>query len=167
MDQDKFVATFRSHLQDISKYLTRRVELSQVEDLASEIFEIAWRKRESCPEGFELAWLYKIAGFVVSNHRKKISRRVVLLPLLDNDLSAPSAEDVALDGSGIAIAFGLLSPKDRQILSLLVFEQLSVKEISVVIGATENSTSQRLKRARERLAKHLGDQLSETQSGGH
>lgn len=167
MDQDKFVATFRSHLQDISRYLTRRVELSQVEDLASEIFEIAWRKRESCPEGYELAWLYNIAGFAVSNHRRKASRRGIFVPLLDHDQSAPSAEDVALDGSGVAIAFGLLSAKDRQILSLLVFEQLSIKEISVALGVTENSTSQRLKRARQRLAKNLEQQLSETETKGH
>ena len=162
MDQVQFVATFRSHLQDISKYLTRRVDVSQVEDLASEIFEIAWRKRESCPEGFELAWLYKIAGFVVSNHRKKLSRRAITVPLLDHDRSAPSAEDVALDGSSVAQAFDELSAKDRQVLSLLVFEQLSIKEIAVVLGTTENNTSQRLKRARERLANNLKQQLSET-----
>ena len=161
MDQLQFVATFRSHLQDISKYLTRRVEVSQVEDLASEIFEIAWRKRDSCPEGFELAWLYKIAGFVVSNHRKKLSRRAITVPLLDHDRSAPSAEDVALDGSSVAQAFDELSAKDRQVLSLLVFEQLSIKEIAVVLGTTENNTSQRLKRARERLANNLKQQLSE------
>jgi RNA polymerase sigma-70 factor (ECF subfamily) len=162
VDQVQFVATFRSHLQDISKYLTRRVEVSQVEDLASEIFEIAWRKRDSCPEGFELAWLYKIAGFVVSNYRKKLSRRAITVPLLDHDRSAPSAEDVALDGSSVAQAFDELSAKDRQVLSLLVFEQLSIKEIAVVLGTTENNTSQRLKRARERLAKNLKQQLSET-----
>lgn len=167
MDQVQFVATFRSHLQDISKYLTRRVEISQVEDLASEIFEIAWRKRESCPQGFELAWLYKIAGFVVSNHRRKLSRRAVMVPLLDHDRSAPSAEDVALDGSTVAQAFDELSAKDRQVLSLLVFEQLSIKEIAVVLGTTENNTSQRLKRARERLAKNLKQQLSETKNEGH
>lgn len=167
MDQVQFVATFRSHLQDISKYLTRRVEISQVEDLASEIFEIAWRKRESCPQGFELAWLYKIAGFVVSNHRRKLSRRAVMVPLLDHDRSAPSAEDVALDGSAVAQAFDELSAKDRQVLSLLVFEQLSIKEIAVVLGTTENNTSQRLKRARERLAKNLKQQLSETKNEGH
>jgi RNA polymerase sigma-70 factor (ECF subfamily) len=162
VDQVQFVATFRSHLQDISKYLTRRVDVSQVEDLASEIFEIAWRKRESCPEGFELAWLYKIAGFVVSNHRKKLSRRAITVPLLDHDRSAPSAEDVALDGSSVAQAFDELSAKDRQVLSLLVFEQLNIKEIAVVLGTTENNTSQRLKRARERLANNLKQQLSET-----
>jgi RNA polymerase sigma-70 factor (ECF subfamily) len=130
--------------------------------LASEIFEIAWRKRESCPEGFELAWLYKIAGFVVSNHRKKLSRRAITVSLLDHDRSAPSAEDVALDGSSVAQAFDELSAKDRQVLSLLVFEQLSIKEIAVVLGTTENNTSQRLKRARERLANNLKQQLSET-----
>lgn len=167
MDQDKFVATFRSHLQDVSKYLTRRVEISNVEDLASEIFEIAWRKRESCPEGFELAWLYKIAGFVVSNHRRKLSRRAVMVPLLDHDRSAPSAEEVALDGSAVAQAFDELSAKDRQVLALLVFEELSIKEIAVVLGTTENNTSQRLKRARERLAKNLNQQLSETKNEGH
>ena len=167
MDQERFVATFRSHLQDISKYLTRRVEVSHVEDLASEIFEIAWRKRESCPEGFELPWLYNIAGFVVSNHRKKLSRRAVMVPLLDHDRSAPSAEDVALDGSAVAQAFDKLSAKDRQVLSLLVFEQLSIKEIAIVLGTTENNTSQRIKRARERLAKHLAQQVSDTYEGGH
>jgi len=48
------------------------------------------------------------------------------------------------------------------VLALLVFEQLSIKEIAVVLGTTENNTSQRLKRARERLAKNLKQQLSET-----
>ena len=90
MDQDQFVATFRSHLPDISKYLTRRVEISHVEDLASEIFEIALRKRESCPEGFELPWLYNIAGFVVSNHRRKSSRRGIFVPLWGNSHTIPS-----------------------------------------------------------------------------
>jgi RNA polymerase sigma-70 factor (ECF subfamily) len=90
-----------------------------------------------------------------------------MVPLLDHDMSAPSAEDVALDGSGVAIAFDLLSAKDRQILSLFVFEQLSIKEIAVVLGTTENNTSQRLKRARERLAKHLAQQVSDTHEGGH
>ena len=62
----------------------------------------------------------------------------------------------------MAQAFDELSAKDRQVLALLVFEQLSIKEIAVVLGTTENNTSQRLKRARERLANNLKQQLSET-----
>ncbi|NDC49655.1 MAG: sigma-70 family RNA polymerase sigma factor [Micrococcales bacterium] len=161
MDRDQFVTLFRAHLQDVSKYLSRRVDRDQVEDLASEIFEIAWRKKADCPEGMELAWLYKIAGFVVSNHRRKAVNRIIHLPILDTDKSAPSAEDMALDGSGVATAFASLSGSDRQLLSLLVFEELSIKEISVVLGTSENTTSQRLKRARERLAANLASQLSD------
>jgi len=161
MDSNQFVTVFRAHLQDISKYLSRRVDRDQVEDLASEIFEIAWRKKVDCPEGMELAWLYKIAGYVVSNHRRKAVNRIIHLPILDTDKSAPSAEDMALDGSGVAIAFAALSGSDRQLLSLLVFEELSIKEIAVVLGTSENTTSQRLKRARERLSANLASQLSD------
>jgi len=161
MHRDQFVTLFRAHLQDVSKYLSRRVDRDQVEDLASEIFEIAWRKKADCPQGMELAWLYKIAGFVVSNHRRKAVNRIIHLPILETDKSAPSAEDMALDGSGVAIAFASLSGSDRRLLSLLVFEELSIKEISVVLGTSENTTSQRLKRARERLAANLASQLSD------
>ena len=167
MDREQFVTVFRAHLQDVSSYLARRVPRDQIEDLASEIFETAWRKRTSCPEGMELPWLYKIAGYIVSNHRRKPVNRIIHLPILDTDRSAPSAEDVALDGSGIALAFEVLSASDRQILSLLVFEELSIKEIGVVLGIRENTASQRVKRARERLSANLAAQLSDYSEDGH
>lgn len=163
MNHEEFVATFRSHLPAVSKFLTRRVDRSDVEDLAADIFEIAWRKRSGCPAGMELAWLYKIAGFVVANHRRKVSRRGLNLALNDTDAAAPSAEDLALGTSGVSAAFAGLQASDRQLLSLLVFESLSVKEISVALGISENTASQRLKRARERLAKKLQAQLSDNE----
>ena len=161
MDREQFVITFRAHLQDVSKYLSRRVAIDQVEDLASDIFEIAWRKKSECPEGMELPWLYKIAGFVVSNHRRKAVNRIIHLPILDTDRSAPSAEEMALDGSGIALAFRALSASDREVLSLLVFEDLSIKEIAIALGIRENTASQRVKRSRDRLAATLTSQLSD------
>ncbi len=163
MDQQAFVALFREHLQDVSKYLVRRVPPNKVEDLASEIFEIAWRKKDACPKGFELAWLYKIAGFVVANHRRKAENKIIHLPLMDWDKAAPSAEDLALDGSDIAQAFAGLSASDRQVLSLLIFDGLSVAEIAVALGTSANTASQKLKRARQRLATNLDKQLSENQ----
>ena len=163
MDELEFVALFRNHLNDISRYLSRRVATSQVEDLASEIFEIAWRKRADCPRDFELPWLYRIAGFVLANHRRKSENRFIHLPILDSDRSSPSAEDLALDGSDIARAFHLLSPSDRQILSLLVFEGLSISEIAVVLELSANTVSQKIKRARDRLAKKLDQVVSENQ----
>lgn len=163
MDQQEFVATFREHLTPLSKYLTRRVDRSDVEDLAADVFEIAWRKRESCPPDMQLAWLYRIAGFVVANHRRKQGRRGFSLQLLETDTSAPSAEDLALSAGSVSDAFGMLSQADRQVLSLIAFEGLSVAQAGVALGISANSASQRIKRARERLAKKMSDDLSDTE----
>ncbi len=161
MDQQEFVATFREHLAPLSKYLTRRVDRSDVEDLAADVFEIAWRKRSSCPEGMQLAWLYKIAGFVVANHRRKQNRRGFSMPLLDTDAAAPSAEDLALSSGNLADAFESLSDADRQVLSLVAFEGLGISEAAVALGVSANTASQRIKRARERLARKLSEALSD------
>ena len=161
MDQQEFVATFREHLAPLSKYLTRRVDRSDVEDLAADVFEIAWRKRGSCPEGMQLAWLYKIAGFAVANHRRKQNRRGVSMQLLDTDAAAPSAEDLALSNGNLADAFASLSDADRQVLSLVAFEGLGIGEAAVALGVSANTASQRIKRARERLARKLSEALSD------
>ncbi len=161
MDQQEFVATFREHLTPLSKYLTRRVDRSDVEDLAADIFEIAWRKRASCPNGMELAWLYKIAGYVVANHRRKQTRRGLSFAINDNDAAAPSAEDLAIGTSALAGAFASLSAPDRQALSLIAFENLTVNQAAVALGVSANTASQRIKRARERLAKKLSEGLSD------
>lgn len=161
MEQDEFVSVFRSYLRPVSLYLSRRVPIQDVEDLAAEIFEIAWRKKTSCPEGMELAWLYRISGFVVANYRRRAIRRIVFLPLFDQDLAAPSAEDVALTGSDLSEAFNSLSAADRQVLSLLVFEELNTSEIALALGISANTASKRLERARTRLALKLSQVRSD------
>jgi DNA-directed RNA polymerase specialized sigma24 family protein len=51
MDEQAFIGLFRDHLQDVSKYLSRRTDSRHVEDLASEIFEIAWRSVQTVQPG--------------------------------------------------------------------------------------------------------------------
>jgi RNA polymerase sigma-70 factor (ECF subfamily) len=161
MDEQAFVALFREHLPSLSRYLARRTSPNDIEDLASEIFAVAWRKRFSCPQGLELAWLYKIASFVLANHHRKTRKFAFVLPILDRDFAAPSAEDVVLQNSDVGLAFAKLSPADRQVLSLAVFEDLSVKEVAIALSITPNSASQRLTRARQRLSEHLKTQMSD------
>ena len=161
MDEQSFVRLFRGHLQDISHYLVRRTSANHVEDLAGDIFEIAWRKRADCPEGFELPWLYRIAGYVLANHRRKTGHRFVHLSILDKDFTSPSAEDLALDGSDVARAYQKLGSSEREVRSLGVFEELTVAEIAIALGIKANTASQKLKRARARLAKELDQLMSE------
>ena len=154
MNQQEFVATFRNHLPAVSKYLARRVARADVEDLASDIFEIAWRKRKEFKEGAELAWLYRIGGYVIANHRRREAKRA-WLPLLDTDAAAPSAEDLGIANVSIAQAWAELKPAERNILALSTFDGLSVTELAVALEITPNTASQRLGRARKNFAEKL------------
>jgi RNA polymerase sigma-70 factor (ECF subfamily) len=155
MNEEQFIATFRQHLPAVSKFLVRRVARDEVDDLASEIFEIAWRKRSSFTQGSELAWLYRIGGFVIANHRRKEIKRGAWLPLLYTDASAPSAESLGIANVSIAQAWGALKPAERNILALSAFDGLSVNELAVALEITPNTASQRLGRARKNFAEKL------------
>lgn len=155
MNDQEFTETFRQYLPKVSRYLAYRVHANDVEDLASKIFEIAWQKRQSCPEGKELPWLYKIAGFVVSNHRRKVT--AISLALFDTDATAPSAEDLVIADLSIKRAWSALSAKDRSILALAAFEQLTVPDIALALGITPNATSIKLHRARKNFETALKD----------
>src|SRR5690606_15805284 len=56
----EFADVYRRHLPAVSAYLARRVPREDVEDLASDVFAIAWRKRATVTPGEELPWLYRI-----------------------------------------------------------------------------------------------------------
>ena len=70
MSPEEFNRTFRSNLQQVNAYFARRVPASEIEELASQLFEIAWTKRAQIPEGLELPWLYKSARYLVANFRR-------------------------------------------------------------------------------------------------
>ena len=153
MDIEDFSSLFRQHLPKISKYFAYRADSDDIEDLAAKVFEIAWRKRKNCPLGYELAWLYRIAGFVLSNHRRKAT--AISVSLFDSDATAPSAESLVLADIAIALAWNQLSAKDRAVLALVAFDNLHVGEIAVALKISKNAASIRLHRARSAFDKAL------------
>ena len=155
MDQREFVRTFQPLLPKVSAYLNRRVATQDVEDVASKVFEIAWAKRKACPEGHELAWLYKICSNVVSNERRKQRNIWQLAELFESDHAAPSAEDLAIANISLRHAIASLKASDRQIIALFAIDGLKLGEIAIALGISANSATQRLKRARARLAAEL------------
>jgi RNA polymerase sigma-70 factor (ECF subfamily) len=151
MSPEEFSATYRLFLPHISKYLTRRAQPSEVEDLASQVFEIAWKKRDQAPLGFELAWLYRIAGFVVANHRRSESTKSKFLLALQPPDSAPSAEEIALSDLGLSQAWAKLSVTERQVIALSSFEGLDNATAAKVLEISTNAYALRLSKAKSRL----------------
>ncbi|MFN3708427.1 RNA polymerase sigma factor [Microcella sp.] len=155
-DNDPFVAVYTQHLGAVSAYLARRVDRDAVDDLAADVFAIAWRKRDRVADGEELPWLYRIASYVVANHRRQLASRTSVLARLTAQDSAPSAEDIVVADRALAEAWRALSARDREVLALGVVEGLTAAEVATALGITANAASIRLHRARTRLADLLG-----------
>lgn len=148
-DEAWFDALFRAHAAAVHRYLLRRAP-QDADDLAAEVLTVAWRRREDVPEGAELPWLYRTAGFVLANHR----RRKQPLPLA----SVPEQEadddpaDVVVTDELVREALAGLSARDRRILLLHAWEGLGGEELAAVLGISRGGADAALSRARSRLA---------------
>lgn len=155
MTAEEFGALFRAHISEVSRFLARRLPADQVEDLASDLFEIAWNKRSSIPQGLELPWLYKTARYLIANHRRKEAGRVAILATLAEPLAAPSAESIALADLELSQAWDRLNAKEREALALWALDGLEPKEIAVALGISNNAANIRLSRAKKNLLVEL------------
>lgn len=155
MNKVDFVRVYRELLPKIGQYLSRRVPLDEVEDIASLVFEVAWQKRSQVKAGEELPWLYRIAAFQVANFRR---RQATIKNFLATSLmpsSAPAAEELATFDLDLAAAWKTLSNGEQSLLALVAFEGLSVQEAAQATGINANTASTRLHRARKKLAEKL------------
>jgi len=158
MTPEHFNTLYRGQLVEISRFISRRVDQADVDDLASELFEIAWNKRATIQEGLELAWLYKTARYLIANLRRKTQNRNRILASISFPDSAPSAESIALADIELAGAWSKLSAKDRELLALWALEGLEVKQIAHVMEISDNACAIRLSRAKEKLRVLLADE---------
>ncbi|GII97751.1 RNA polymerase sigma-70 factor (ECF subfamily) [Sediminihabitans luteus] len=154
-DRRWFDDLFTAHAGAVLRFLRRRMPSGAVdaEDLAADVLATAWRRRDDVPDGHELAWLYRTAGFVLANHR----RRAAAVPLAE--MPEPRADDVPdLDPAALAVtddavrrALAALSPRDRTILVLCAWEGVGGDDLAVVLGTSRGGADAALSRARSRL----------------
>lgn len=148
-DDAWFEDLFRAHAPAVHRYLLRRGAADDAEDLAADVLTVAWRRRGEVPAGAELPWLYRTAGFVLANHRRK-GRPVPVAELPDEpDPSEPAV--LAVRDEQVRAALGRLGERDRQVLLLTAWEGLGGDDLAVVLGISRGGADAALSRARARL----------------
>lgn len=150
-DESGFSSMFQSTYDDVCRYLIRRGVTSAVSrELASDVFEVAWRKWPPAPSAAMRPWLFKTASLVLNNHRRKVSNEADAIDHLRTrraSANASTSEEV-LD---VIAVLGSLGDADQEVLRLTAWEGLSPPEIAEVLGITTNAATVRLHRARRRL----------------
>jgi RNA polymerase sigma-70 factor (ECF subfamily) len=157
----RFRQIFDEHGHAIQLYCARRLSAADANEASADVFVVAWQKRNQIPDGADVRpWLYGIARNVVRNQARGARRwtRLSAKALAVSEMSPadPELQVVRrLEDRLVADAAKLLSERDREILLLHAWEDLTVAEIATALGLSATAAHMRLRRALERLAKAL------------
>jgi RNA polymerase sigma-70 factor, ECF subfamily len=164
-EPERFAAIFERYFGQIHQYLARRIGRKTADDLAAEVFVIAFAQRDRYDLERDCArpWLYGIATNLAGSHRRQEQRRYRALARLDIRLVSPSDEDAVADrvsasaaGPALARALAALDRGDRDVLLLVALADLSYPEVARSLGIPYGTVCSRLNRARKRLRESLG-----------
>ena len=159
-----FDELFRAHAATVYRFVARRAGRDEADDLTAETFVVAWRRRVDVPEGHELPWLYRTAGFLVANHHRKA--RPTPVETLPDDVDPTSLENVVIADLEVRAAFATLAPRDREILLLVAWEGLHGEALAEVLGISRGGADAALSRARARLREAWADTPPDARTPG-
>jgi RNA polymerase sigma-70 factor (ECF subfamily) len=159
--EERFRAMYEERYAAVYRYVFRRLGGSREDalDVSSEIFATAWRRRTTVPSApDDLPWLYGVARRIVARHQRGWQRRHRLMRRLESEAVAHGQQTEESDASNkqrIRSAVLGLTPSDREVLSLLLWEQVNQEEAAQIMGCSANAVAQRFKKAKERLRRQL------------
>lgn len=156
-DDAWFEDLFRAHATALFRYFVRRGPRDDAEDLTADVLAIAWRRRDDVPDGAELPWLYRTAGFVLANHRRK--GRPVPVDNVPDEVDDADPATLAVDDAELRAVLAALSVRDRRILLLHGWEGLGADELAAVLGISRGGADAALSRARSRLREAWSERL--------
>ncbi|MGC1237951.1 MAG: sigma-70 family RNA polymerase sigma factor [Acidimicrobiales bacterium] len=154
-----FTQLVDNHRRAVQRYVLRRLaDPDDSDDVVSETFAIAWRKRDAFPPSDrELPWLYGIAFRVLSNHRRSRDRWIRLHGRIarerEDDSDTTDMSD--FNNQELMKALCSLGKLDRELLRLAYWEKLKYRDIAIALQISENAVAIRASRAKKKLRARL------------
>lgn len=160
-DGDSFGALFDRHRDRVFRHALRVVISSHTaEDVTAMVFYEAWRRREHVRmvNGSIVAWLLVTANNTIRNHARQQRRYRQFLDQLpppetlgDIAVGVTEADSLRAETAILREAFAQLRPAARDVLTLCVVEEFSLREAGAALGITEGTVKSRLHRAKRQL----------------
>lgn len=157
-----FAELFDRHARVINAFATYRIGRHAAEDVLSETFLVAFRRRADYEAGVESAvpWLLGIASRLIRRHRAVEAKhwRSFGAAVSGEEHSSEGGLDAALtridaerEVSGLRARIAALAPRDRETLLLYAWQGLSYDEVAAALGVPVGTVRSRLNRVRKRL----------------
>lgn len=155
-EEAAFRRLFDQHLDAVHRYCRRRARPDDADDAVAEVFLILWRRRREVGSSADLPWLYATARRVLANQRRSLVRRMRLTDRLAREPVTVGRTEEGDDYVRDAIT--RLGERDREVIRLSLWEELTPAEIGQVLGCSSKAASMRLSRALDRLSQRLPTQ---------
>jgi RNA polymerase sigma-70 factor, ECF subfamily len=155
-EPDRFSEIFDRHYGDIHGYASRRLGPSLADDVAAETFLIAFdrRRRYDRSQPSARPWLYGIASNLIARHHRAEMRQYRALARVGAPLPVDDDADGRIDAAAqrarLAAALLEIAERDREVLLLVAWAQLSCEEAARALGIPAATARSRLHRARRR-----------------
>jgi RNA polymerase sigma factor (sigma-70 family) len=153
-----FGVVFDRHFATIHRYLERRVGRDGADELAGEVFRIAFEQRRRFRPVHEsaLPWLYGLATNLLLKRWRGDARAARALARLqaaslNGDGELEAAEDrlsMAQTRTQLLEALAGLEPGDRDVVVLVAWEELTYEEVASALDIPLGTVRSRLNRAR-------------------
>src|SRR5919198_862509 len=146
---------FRAYGDRVLASLPHRTDRETAQDVLQEVFVPAFRKAPDVPEP-PIGWLLGTARRLLANAHRGEQRRARLALRIAGAGSAGAGDAGGGDaGEGGPPPLAPLSDRDREVLTLSAWYDLTAEEAAQALGCSRSAYAVRLHRARHRLADRL------------
>ena len=151
-------AEFRRRYQPAVERACRPLVGAELEDCAQEVFARVWRKARlyDRDRGSAAAWLLTLARHTAMNMRRAGPHD---LAADQEETAAPGSAD-AVERFWLEAALGRLPERERRVIELAYFDDLSESAIARRLRVPLGSVKSWKRRGLNRLASHLGEESS-------
>jgi RNA polymerase sigma factor (sigma-70 family) len=157
-----FAELFDRHARAVNAFATYRIGRHAAEDVLSETFLVAFRRRADFDTAVESAapWLLGITSRLISRHRAVEAKqwRSFAASISQQEHSslggledALSRVDAEREVATLKARIAALAPKDRETLLLYAWQGMSYDEVAAALGVPVGTVRSRLNRVRRRL----------------
>lgn len=147
-----FTKLYQDTSDDLLAFLIRRCSTPEdAADHLAETYRIAWEKRDRVPDAQDARpWLFGVARNVMRVDARRRERYAAT----SNELAAALRtvdRTNAVSHTTAAAFLSELSEVDREIITMLAWDELAPREVAIVLGLSANVVRVRAHRARQQL----------------
>lgn len=160
-DREAFGELYDRYINKIYRFVYYKVfDKEVVEDIVSDVFHKALERigTYNANKGPFSAWLYRVARNTVIDYYRTKREMVDIEDVFDIGVSDRTLEKIDADMTLAKVAEYLktLSPKQREIVTLRVWGEMSYQEIAEIVGGSEDSAKMAFSRAIKDIREQCG-----------